>query len=144
MRTLSCLASEAGTTCSSAPTATRAPSRINLRQWKSWFGLTPYLRATAEREFPGCSPSSRIARFSSGDHRRRRWTDVMTSMGPMSGRSLGVVIRPVVLLSLKFSNRGVRSKRGQLHKTHAISQQPIATYPVTANNNYHGLRLINC
>jgi hypothetical protein len=43
MRTLSCLASEAGTTCSSAPTATRAPSRINLRQWKSWFGLTPYL-----------------------------------------------------------------------------------------------------
>jgi len=29
-------------------------------------------------------------------------------------------------------------------KTHTIPQQPITTYPVTANNNYHGLRIINC
>ena len=32
----------------------------------------------------------------------------------MPGQSLEVVIRPVVRLSLKFSNRGVRSKRVQL------------------------------
>ena len=43
-------------------------------------------------------------------------TEVMTSMGLMSGLSLGVVIRPVVLLSLIFSKRSVRSKRGQLHR----------------------------
>ena len=33
--TLSCFTSEAGTTFSSASTATKAPSRISLRQWKS-------------------------------------------------------------------------------------------------------------
>ena len=69
-----------------------------------------WMRATAERDFPGCSTSSRIARFSSSAHRRRRWTDVMTSMGSMPGRSFGVVKRPVVLLSLKFSKMSVCSK----------------------------------
>jgi len=29
-------------------------------------------------------------------------------------------------------------------KTHPIPQQPITTYPVTAKNKYHGLRIINC
>ena len=115
---LSCFTSEAGTTWSSASTATRAPSRMSLRQWNSWLGLTPYLRATAEREFPGCSASSKMARFSSGAHRRRRWTEVMTSMGPMSGLSLGVVIRLGLLLSLRVSNRSVRSKQGQAHLLH--------------------------
>jgi len=30
---------------------------------------------------PGCSVSSTMARFSSAVHRRRRWTEVMPSMG---------------------------------------------------------------
>jgi len=33
----------------------------------------------------------------------------------IAGRSLGVVIQLGVLLSLRVSNRGVRSKRGQAH-----------------------------
>jgi hypothetical protein len=32
----------------------------------------------------------------------------------------------------------------EICKPHAIRQQPITTYPVAANNNYHGIRIINC
>jgi hypothetical protein len=85
---------------------------MSLRQWKSWLGLTPYLRTTAEREFPGCSASSKIARFSSGDHRRRRGTDVMTSIGGMSLGSLDIGIGIGVLLPLIFSTMAVRPKEG--------------------------------
>ena len=59
---------------------------VPAREGKSVIGL---VRAHTN---PGSSASSRIARFSSGAHRRRRWTDVMTSMGGISLGSLDIDI----------------------------------------------------
>ena len=47
------------------------------------------------------------------DHRRRLWTEVISSMGPTLG--LRVIIQPILLLSLVFSNSSVRSKQGLVH-----------------------------
>jgi len=74
------LTSDTGTTRSSLLTASRAPSRMSLRQVKSRLGWTSYFLATAEMLIPGCSASFTIALFSSADQRRLLWTEVITLM----------------------------------------------------------------
>jgi len=59
---------QAGTTCSSLPAAVSAPStHVN-----SWFGATPWRRATKLTVMPGSKVSSTIRTFSAAVQRRRR------------------------------------------------------------------------
>src|SRR5207237_8071432 len=82
------------------PTAVNAPMRSSLRQWNSWFGLTPHLRATNDTVIPGSYVSRTIASFSAVDQRRRR-------SAPNTSPSLlfGLVIDTTPCLSLRISEK---------------------------------------
>jgi hypothetical protein len=49
-------------------------------QPNSWLGAMPCCRATYETDMPGRIASSTRRTFSAADQRRRRWTEVITSM----------------------------------------------------------------
>ena len=83
---------------------------------KSWFGFTPWRRATRLTEAPGSWLSSTMRIFSAALQRRRLCTEVTTST--FSGVS---VIRTVILLTLTGMGDRARSVRGQLHEREAGS-----------------------
>ena len=76
----------ASTTSWPLPAAISAPWAKSRRHVKSWFGATPWRRAT-KRTVPGSNVSSTIRTFSDAVQRRRRLTDVK-----ISTRSAGLVI----------------------------------------------------
>jgi hypothetical protein len=76
----------------------------------TWFDAIPCCRATSDTDIPGTYVSWTIRAFSSADQRRRRCTDVITSI-----RSMFPVIDTVILLVLNHGVDPVRSFRGPLH-----------------------------
>ena len=79
MRFKASFISEAGTTGSLAPTATKEPSVYALRHWNNWLAVMPASRATKETVLPAWYVSWTKANFSEGVQRRRRWTPGITS-----------------------------------------------------------------
>src|SRR5258705_3359937 len=101
--------SAAGTTVSPAPTAVSAPTRSSLRQWNTWFGLTPCWRATSDTVMPGSYVSRTIDSFSLADQRRRR------SLPSTSGSLLlRLVIDTAPCLSLRISEKSCPENQGAI------------------------------
>ena len=58
--------------CSGVDTAVNEPCVTNRRHVNSWFGATPWRRATRLTVMPGSNVSSTIRTFSEAVQRRRR------------------------------------------------------------------------
>ena len=105
----------AGTTSWPLPAAISAPWAKSRRHVKSWFGATPWRRATKRTVMPGSNVSSTIRTFSDAVLRRRRLTDVI-----ISTRSAGLVI-DTVYATCQVRDR-VRSVRGLSHQDRQTRQ----------------------
>jgi len=105
----------AGTTSWPLPAAVSAPWAKSRRHVKSWFGATPWRRATKRTVMPGSNVSSTIRTFSDAVLRRRRLTDVI-----ISTRSAGLVI-DTVYATCQVRDR-VRSVRGLSHQDRQTRQ----------------------
>ena len=96
---------------SSEPAAVSAPCAASRRQLNTWFGATPWRRATKLTVTPGSYVSATIAIFSAAAQRRRRSGPCRTS--PFA---LFPVIDTTLLLPLSQGGGRVRSIRGLVHK----------------------------
>ncbi len=112
-RSSSLRTSEAPTTGSFDPTAMAPPSSINRRHRNGRFAAPPFRLATAETASPGNRLSPMMRSFSRSGQYRRRATPVITSTRRMS--SSGMSMSPSTGLSLPWSCRTVRAKRGAVH-----------------------------
>ncbi len=112
-RSSSLRTSEAPTTGSFDPTAMAPPSSINRRHRNRRFAAPPFRLATAETASPGTRLSPMMRSFSRSGQYRRRATPVITSTRRMS--SSGMSMSPSTGLSLPWSCRTVRAKRGAVH-----------------------------
>ena len=83
MRLSASVISEAGTTGSLEPTATRDPSEYAFLHWNYCVAAIPAIRATSETVIPGSKVCLTRVSFSSGVQRLRRCTPVMTSTCPL-------------------------------------------------------------
>ncbi len=98
--------SEAGTTGSLTPTATRNHSEYTFFHWNSWVAARPAWRATIETVIPGSKVCFTNSSFCSGVHRLRRCTPVMTSIRLVLLNELISVLIGVFLLRILRNTRG--------------------------------------
>ncbi len=106
MRLSASTISEAGTTGSLAPTATRDPSEYAFFHWNSWVAAMPAWRATIETVIPGSKVYFTNSSFCSGVHRLRRCTPVITSIRLVLLNELISVLIGVFLLHILRNTRG--------------------------------------